>query len=66
MFSNDGKKIKTLINQFNLEQLIRDPTHYTERSSSLINLILCRNPTNNIYSGVIDPFIPNQIRYTRN
>ncbi|MCF1459523.1 MAG: reverse transcriptase family protein, partial [Shewanella sp.] len=51
------------INQFNLEQVIRDPTHYTESSSSLIDLILCRSPTNVLYSGVIDPFIPNQIRY---
>ena len=66
MFSNDRKKIKTLITQFNLEYVIRDPTHYTESSSSLIDLILCRNPTNVLHSGVIDPFIPNQIRYTRN
>ena len=63
MLSNDGKKIKTLINQFYLKQVTHDPTHYTESSSSLIDLILCRNPTNVLCSGVIDPFIPNQIRY---
>ena len=57
MLSNDGKKIKTLINQFNLEQVIRDPTHYTESSSSLIDLILCRNPTNVLHSGVIEPLL---------
>ena len=40
-----------------------NPTHFTERSSSLIDLFILRNPANVLYSGVIDPFIPDQIRY---
>ena len=63
MLSNDSKKVKKLMNQHNLEQIIREPTHYTESSSSLIDLFLFRNPASMLNSGVIDPFIPDQIRY---
>ena len=63
MHSDAGKKIKELNNQYNLTQIIREPTHFTERSSSLIDLFILRNPANVLYSGVIDPFIPDQIRY---
>ena len=63
MHSDDGKKIRKLTNQYNLTQIIREPTHFTECSSSLIDLFILRNPANFLYSGVIDPFIPDQIRY---
>ena len=63
MLSNDGNKVNELMNQYNLKQIIRNPMHYTESSSSLIDLFLFRNPANVLYSGVIDPFTPDQIRY---
>ena len=52
-----------LIQEYSLTQLITEDTHYTENSSPLIDLILARNKTHVLMSGVIDTFIPNQIRY---
>ena len=51
------------IQEYRLTQLIPEDTHYTENSSSLIDLILARNKTHVLTSGVIDTFIPNQTRY---
>ena len=45
MLSNDGNKVNELMNQYNLKQIKREPTHYTESASSLIDLFLFRNPT---------------------
>ena len=47
----------------NLKQIITEPTRFTESSSSLIDLFLIRNDTNILHSEVIDPFIPDQVRY---
>ena len=33
-------KIRDLCEQFSLEQVINEPTHYTEHSSSLLDVIL--------------------------
>ena len=52
-----------LIQEYNLTQLINEPTHFTENSSSLIDLILVRNNAHVLTSGVTDTFIPDQIRY---
>ena len=49
--------------QYNLKQIITEPTHFTESSSSLIELFLIRNDTNILHSKVIHPFIPDQVRY---
>ena len=43
MRTNGNNKIKDLIKNNNLEQLINEDTHFTENSSSLIDLILVRN-----------------------
>ena len=40
---NSNRKIRDLCQQFNFEQLINEPTHFTENSSSLIDLILTIN-----------------------
>ena len=58
MFSSENKKIKELINQYNLKQIITESTHFTENSSTLIDLFLIRNKANILYSEVTDPFIP--------
>ena len=34
-----------LMQEYNLKQLIEEPTHFTESSESLTDLILARNPT---------------------
>ena len=56
----NNNKMAELIKQYNLKQLINEPTHYTENSASLIDLILVRNRSNILTS---DCFLPNQTRY---
>ena len=57
-------KMNDLILEYNLSQLITENTHFTEHSSSLLDLILVRNNNNNILmSGTLDPLIPDQVRY---
>ena len=57
-FSNPQNKISELIYGLNLAQLITEPTHYTETTTSTNELILIRNNTNILCSGVADSFIP--------
>ena len=61
--STPQNKISELIHEFDLTQLITEPKHYTETSTSTIDLILVRNNTNVLCSGVADSFIPEQVRY---
>ena len=63
MLSNNNNKIKDLLQQFNLTQLIMDATHFTEASTSLIDLIIVRNTNNVLTSDVADPFVPDLISY---
>lgn len=56
-------KFSELINQYNFKQTVQEPTHHTENSSSLIDLFLFQNTSSILFSGVMDPFIPNQVRY---
>jgi len=48
---------------YNAEQLISSPTHITEHSSSLIDLIFVKNKNHILSSFVADPFIPNLTRF---
>ena len=57
------RKIHDLCRQINLEQLINEPTHFTENSSSTIDLILTSNKNNIILSGVGEPFLEQNVRY---
>ncbi|MCG8077783.1 MAG: reverse transcriptase family protein, partial [Candidatus Thiodiazotropha taylori] len=63
MTQNNSNKMTELMFEYNLTQLISDPTHFTESSSSLLDLILVRNCTNVLLSGVADPFVPDLVRY---
>ena len=64
MLNNETqRKISNICQQFSLTQCITEPTHYTERSASLIDLILTSNRNTIISSGVADPFLPQQVRY---
>ena len=58
-----SRKIYSLCTQFSLFQSITQPTHFTENSSSLIDVILVTNKENLILSGVGDPFLNQESRY---
>ncbi len=58
-----SNKIDRLIASYNAEQLINSPTHFTENSSSLIDLIFVKYTSHVISSFVADPFIPDLIRF---
>lgn len=64
MFNNQtSRKIQALCDQFALYQSINEATHFTENSSSLIDLILVSNKDHLILSGVSDPFLHQEHRY---
>ena len=63
MSQNNNNKMTDLLLEYNLKQLITEPTHFTETSSSLIDLILVRNNNNVLTSGVADPFMADYTRY---
>ena len=60
---NTSNKMHELALSYNLTQLIDEPTHYTEHSSSLIDLILVNKPENVLYSGVASSFVPDLVRF---
>ncbi len=57
------RKIDNLCQQNGLEQIITEPTHYTETSSTLIDLLLTNKPERVILSGVGDSFLDQHIHY---
>ena len=63
MLSNENNRVKDLMRLYGLKQLIKEATHYTEYSTSFIDLIMVRNESNILTNGVADPFISDQIRY---
>ena len=63
MMRNSKNKMTDLILQYNLTQLITDATHFTEASSSLIDLIMVRNKNSIVTSGVLEPLFPHLKRY---
>ena len=58
-----ARKINSLCTELALHQAVDEPTHYTESSSSLIDLILVHNQNNLIACGVGDPFLEQTVRY---
>ena len=56
-----ARKIDSVCTQFSLYQFICEPTHFTENSSSLIDILLVNNKTHLIVSGVGDPFLNQEI-----
>ena len=57
------RKIEALCTQFMLFQSITQPTHFTETSSSLIDVILVSNKDHLVISGVGEPFLHQELRY---
>lgn len=58
-----NKKISDICQQYNLTQLIDEPTNYTEFSSTVIDLIMVNNVHTIYLSGVGEPFLTQDIRY---
>ena len=63
LLHNNDNKLTEMIQEFNLKQLITEATHFTEHSSSLIDIVLVLNTTNVLTSGVADCLIPDQVSY---
>ena len=61
--NSSRQKVRDICQHFSVEQLITEPTHYTESSSSIIDLVFTSNKTNILSSGVGDPFLEQNIRY---
>ena len=57
------QKIDSLCMQFGMSQIIRDSTHYTENSQSLIDIFLVTSPDDVIDSGVGEPFLDQNVRF---
>lgn len=58
-----ARKIESFCTIFSLYQSIKQPTHFTENSSSLIDIVLVSNKDNLIITGVGEPFLNQEIRY---
>ena len=61
--NTNHSKMKNLISSYNINQVITDPTHFTESSHSLIDLVICKNVGNVLTSFLSDPFILDLVRY---
>ena len=61
--STTFNKINNINQQYALSQMIKEPTHFTEHSSSLIDIFLVKHPTCVTYCGVAEPFLEQNIRY---
>ena len=61
--SASRNKLLPIVNQYSLHQIIDEPTHFTETSSSIIDLFFTRYPDNVIVSSVGEAFLDQNIRY---
>ena len=61
--ASSKRKITSVFNQYNLTQLIQEPTHFTENSSSLLDLVFINNAQFVILSGVGESFLDQNLRY---
>lgn len=60
---NPSSKVLNICQYFGLENLIKEPTHFTEHSSSLIDLFLTSDKNNVLLSGVGEPVLDQNIRF---
>ena len=61
--SQTSSKIKSICEQFFFTQTINAPTHFTEHSSSLIDIVLTNNENHLLFTEVGDPFLNQEVRY---
>ncbi len=62
--AQSNRKVESICTQFGLTQCISSATHFTEHSESIIDLLLVSNRDNLVTSGVGDPFLHQDIRFT--
>ncbi|MCG8049353.1 MAG: reverse transcriptase domain-containing protein [Candidatus Thiodiazotropha endolucinida] len=60
---SSSRKVNSICQQFCLHQTITEPTHFTEHSSSTLDLLFVSNKQNLINSGVGEPFLDQHVRY---
>ena len=58
-----NQKVSDICIHFNFDQLIVEPTHLTESSCSIIDLIFTSNKSSILLCGVGDPFLGQSIFY---
>ncbi len=58
-----SQKVDNISLQYNLHQIINDYTHFTETSSSIIDLMFVSDKNTIVASGVADPFLNQEQRY---
>ena len=58
-----SNKISDICTQFSLYQTITEPTHFTEHSSSLKDVVFTSYRSNILYSGETEPFLHQDTRY---
>ena len=66
--TSDGISIENITSQFGLRQIINEPTHILENSSSCIDLIFTAQPNLSVESGThpsLHPFCHHQIIYAK-
>ena len=60
---SNKRKLSSVFGQYDLTQLIQEPTHFTENPSSLIDLVFTKNTNLVVLSGVGEAFLDQNIRY---
>ncbi|XP_053393699.1 uncharacterized protein LOC128555435 [Mercenaria mercenaria] len=63
MDQRSNLKTASLCQENNFTQLIQEPTHFTENSSSILDLFFVSNPRSVVASGVSDHFLEQELRY---
>ena len=58
-----NQNLRDICQHFNFDQLIVEPTHFTESSSSIIDLILTSTKSSILLSGVGDPSIDQSVQH---
>ena len=58
-----NNRILNIMQQCNFDQMVYEPTHFTETTSTVLGLIFVRNKSNASKAGNLDPFIENQVRH---
>ena len=62
-YSSISSPSASLFNPYGVVQLIDEPTHLTETSESIIDLLLARNISSLFLTGVGDAFLGQNVRY---
>ena len=61
--NTSNQKNSAICQQFSVTQMIVEPTHFTEHSSSIIDLFFTSNKNSILLSGVGEPFLDQNVRY---